>query len=76
MEEIEYNGYKIISESYQDEETGKWVPSAVVLPTSESSPNSEMPMSWEREFDTRQEAEDFATEGAQFYIDNLDKHAS
>ncbi|MEX0877454.1 MAG: hypothetical protein WDZ40_01160 [Candidatus Spechtbacterales bacterium] len=68
-EEIEYKGYKITSQSYQDDESGKWVPSVLIVPMDEAQ-NSEMPMSWEREFDEQAEADDFALEGAQFYVDS------
>lgn len=69
-EEIEYKGYNIATDSYKDDESGLWVPRALITPTPESSQNSEMPMSWEREFETQQEADDFALEGAQFYVDS------
>lgn len=57
-----------MANSYQDDETGKWIPYADIAPIDES-PNDPLPMSWEREFDTQQEADDFALDGAQFYID-------
>lgn len=69
MEEISHKGYKIVTESYEDDETGKWVPRALITPLDEAA-NSEMPMNWEREFDTQLQADDFALEGAQLYIDN------
>lgn len=72
-EQIDYRGYKITAESYQDDETGKWVPRAVIESLGIGSgevPLDQMPMSWEQEFDTARQAEDYALDGAKFYIDS------
>ncbi|MEX0869905.1 MAG: hypothetical protein WDZ39_00560 [Candidatus Spechtbacterales bacterium] len=69
-EELDYKGYKITANSYKDEESGLWVPRASVTSIDEAQ-ISEMPLSWEREFDTGQQADDFALESAQIHIDTL-----
>lgn len=66
-EEIEFRGYRIAANSYQDDENGKWIPHADIMPLDESQ-NDPMPMSWEREFSTQLEADDYALESAQLYI--------
>lgn len=68
-EEIEYKGYRLQARSYRDQESQKWVPYIVLTPIDEAQ-TSEMPMSWECEFDSQLEADDYALDGAQFYIDN------
>ncbi|MDX1535935.1 MAG: hypothetical protein R3346_04210 [Candidatus Spechtbacterales bacterium] len=68
MQEEKYNDYTIQSNAYQDEETDKWVPQAKILRADQNE--EEYPLTWEREFDTREEAESFAMQSAQFYIEN------
>lgn len=68
-QEIKFRGYDIRAESYQDDDTNKWIPHVIISPVDET-PNNELPMSWEREFDTQEEADSFALDGAEFYIDN------
>jgi len=69
-EKIEYKGYKIVADSYQDSEVNLWVPRAMIFPMDEAQ-NTEMPMSWAREFETQLKADDFALEGARLYIDEF-----
>lgn len=68
-QEIIFRGYKIEAKSYMDDNTDKWIPYAIITPVDEAQ-NKEMPMSWQREFDTLQGADDFALDGAEFYIAN------
>jgi hypothetical protein len=66
-EEIEFRGYRITANSYQDDMSGKWIPYADIMPIADT-PNDPLPMSWEREFDTQLEADDYALESAELYI--------
>ena len=70
-EEITYRGYKIIGESYQNDE-GKWIPKARIIPETDSMNEEEGPMEWPELFNTQTEADDFALDGAQLYIDEND----
>ena len=69
MQEIMFRGYNLKAESYKDDETEQWIP-YVIISSVDESPNKEMPMSWEREFETQEEADSFALDGAEFYIGN------
>lgn len=69
MQEINYRGYNLKTDSYLDDETEKWVPRVFITPV-DATPIKEMPLTWNKEFDNLQGADDFALEGAQFYIDN------
>lgn len=69
MQEIMFRGYNLRAESYEDDDTGRWIPH-VIISSVDESPNKEMPMSWEREFETQEEADSFALDGAEFYIAN------
>lgn len=71
MQEEQYNEYLIEGTAYQDEDTERWVPQATIKQVrEEGGPRENYPLTWEREFDTREEAEAFAVQSAQFYIDN------
>lgn len=70
MQEEQYNDYIIKGEAYKDEDTSKWIAHATILRTGqESGREEEYPLTWEREFDSREEAESFAVQSAQFYIE-------
>jgi hypothetical protein len=66
--EIFHRGYKIEADSYQNE-SAKWVPCSKITAVDESPEEPISPLSWQREFETQQEADDFAISGAQLYID-------
>ena len=68
-QEITYRGYHIITNVYQDQDTGKWVPRANIMAMYESKNFEETPMTWVEEFDTQEEAENFVLDGIEFYID-------
>lgn len=68
-ETIFHREYKIIADSYQDE-NGKWAPQARIVPWHHEAVNiEESALRWPQEFDTMEEADDFALDGAEFYID-------
>ena len=71
MQTIDHKGYKIEALSYPSDE-GKWIPYAKVTPIKGSASQNveEAPLTWEREFGTQIEADDFALQGAQLYIDS------
>lgn len=69
MQELVYRGYRVETKVYQNKETGKWVPRVSVSAVSESKNFEETPVTWEREFNTREEAENFVLDGIEFYID-------
>lgn len=70
MQEEQYNDYLIKGDAYQNEESKGWVPRAVILRQGqESGREEEFPLTWEREFETQEEAESFALQSAQFYIE-------
>ncbi len=66
--EILHRGYRIIAESYKGDK-GKWIPRARIVPEQEAMNPEERPFSWPRTFDTEQDADDFALQAAQLYID-------
>lgn len=67
-QEIIYRGYRITTNVYQNQDTGKWVPRASIVAIDEAKNFEETPMTWEREFDTQEEAENFVLDGMEFYI--------
>ena len=67
--ELIHRNYKIEADSYLDENTKKWVPRATVISLDRNKPE-QRPLAWQREFDGQTEADSFALQGAQFYIDN------
>lgn len=69
MQEMDYRGYHIETKVYKDHETGKWVPRVTISATDEAKNFEETPVTWEEEFDTQEEAENFALDGIEFYID-------
>jgi hypothetical protein len=69
MEEFNYRGYTIQAQSYKNE-NGKWTPQAkVVHPKRGNTHLDKAPLTWSREFETQQQADDFAITGAQMYLD-------
>ncbi|OGZ57661.1 MAG: hypothetical protein A3F94_01270 [Candidatus Spechtbacteria bacterium RIFCSPLOWO2_12_FULL_38_22] len=68
-QQITYRGYKIETKVYQDKDTGKWVPRVAISALDEARNFEETPVTWEEEFDTQEEAENFALDGIEFYID-------
>ncbi len=63
-----YQGYYIEPDSCQDEK-GRWVPRASIYPT-KGQPSKEIaPLVWQKVFDNKREADDFALQGAELYID-------
>jgi len=68
-QKIVYRGYRIETKVYQDKNTKKWVPRVSIVALDESKNFEETPVSWEEEFDTKEEAENFALDGIEFYID-------
>ncbi|MEX2008351.1 MAG: hypothetical protein WD850_02610 [Candidatus Spechtbacterales bacterium] len=71
MQEIEYQGYRITAEAYQDPGTGKWVPRAFLHADEEGDPltqDANQPLTWMNTFGTQEEAEDYALESAQLRI--------
>ncbi len=71
MERLEYRGYNITADSYQDKETGMWVARAFIHPLDEAMNEEDGPITWEKEFETKQQADDFAADGAQYYVDSF-----
>lgn len=70
MQEEQYNDYIIRGDAYKDDDTNKWVARAIIVKgEQDSGREEEYPLTWEREFDTREEAENFAMQSAQFYIE-------
>ncbi len=67
-QEIFHRGYKIIAESYQNDR-GKWIARARIVPVDEAMVTEERPLNWPQEFENQQKADDFALQGAQLYID-------
>lgn len=68
-EEITFRGYKIQASSFQNND-GKWVPQAAIIPIDEAANQEEAPLTFERDFDTQLEADDYALDSAQLYIDS------
>ena len=68
-QEMSYRGYKVETKVYQDKETQKWVPRVAIVAVDEAKNFEETPITWEEEFDTQEEAENFALDGIEFYID-------
>lgn len=68
MQEISYRGYKIIADSFPEED-GKWTPKAIIEPLDESSLREEGPLVWTEKFDSQEEADNFALQSAEFHID-------
>lgn len=69
MQEIRHRGYLIRAHSYQ-KSNGKWAPKAEILSLDESQVQIAPPLEWQNEFENQTQADDYALEGAQFYIDN------
>ena len=67
-QEIIYRGYRVTTSVYQDKDTGKWVPRANIVAIDEAKNFEETPMTWQKEFDTQVEAENFVLDGVEFYI--------
>jgi hypothetical protein len=68
MQEISYRGYKIIADSFVQED-GKWTPKATIEPLDESPLRDEGPLVWTEKFDSQEEADSFALQSAEFHID-------
>ena len=68
-QEVTYRGYKIETKVYEDKDTCKWVPPVAITAVDEAKNFEETPVTWEEEFDTQEEAENFALDGIEFYID-------
>lgn len=68
-QEIFHRGYRIIAESYKSD-TGKWIPKARIIPVDEAMAMEERPLNWPQEFETKLQADSFALDGAQLYIDS------
>lgn len=69
MEDFNYRGFHIQGQSFKNENE-KWVPQAKIIhPDGETVHPEEAPLTWSREFETEQEANDFALDSAQVYID-------
>ena len=69
MADIEYRGYSIQANSYKDDE-GKWIPQVLITPPKGIAQEMNEPLTWERKFDTKEEADSFALDGGEFYINN------
>ncbi len=67
-QEIFHKGYQIAGEGHQNEQ-GKWIPRAKIMPQDETITQEARNLEWPKEFDSQLEAEDFALTGAQLYID-------
>lgn len=65
-EGITHREYNIKSASYQDS-TGKWIPQALI---SSGEKKPEEPLTWNKKFDSKAKADDFALQGAILYIDS------
>jgi hypothetical protein len=69
MQAIKYNEYTIIGTAFKADD-GKWVGQAELRPVTGNPIEIQEPLVFDHErFDTKQEAEDFAMDGAQFFID-------
>jgi len=69
MQKIVYNEYKIRATAFQDEQ-GKWIGQAVVEPLGEERIRVQNPIVFDNErFNNPTDAEDFALDGVQFFID-------
>ena len=72
MQQINYNNFIIRATAFQDD-TGRWIGQASILPMRGEMDATRIkdPMVFDNEvFDSQMEAEDFALDGAQFFIDN------
>lgn len=69
MQQIRHRGYQITATSFQNDRE-RWVPRATIVPIDETANREESPFTWARDFATQEEADNFALEGAQLYIDS------
>lgn len=65
---IFHRGYVIVANSYCNDR-GEWVPRASLKPKDDELNREEMPLHWNHTFTTRLEADDFALEAAELYLD-------
>ncbi len=67
---ITYHEYFIESASYKGAHD-KWVPQAKIYPVEKGKPSLDFPLlTWQKEFNSQQQADDFAISSAQIFIDN------
>ncbi len=75
MQVIDYDDYRIIATAFNNEE-GKWIGQAELQSNKSSSVPIQTPIIFDNElFNSEQEAEDFALDGAQFFIDTQLKNS-
>ena len=69
MQEMQYRGYKIVSEALRLEDE-KWIGKATILPLLDTQNTEESALVFDNEeFDSSIDAESFALDSAEFYID-------
>jgi hypothetical protein len=69
MQSIHYNEYTIIATAFKNED-GKWIGQAKLKQTTHNPVGIQTPLVFDNEqFTSKQKAEDFALESAQFFID-------
>ncbi len=69
MQAIRHNEYTIIATAFMGDDD-KWIGEAELISTKDNPINVQNPIVFDNgTFDSREEAEDFAMHGAQFFID-------
>ncbi|MBX4200762.1 hypothetical protein KW786_01395 [Candidatus Parcubacteria bacterium] len=69
MQSINYNGYTIIATAFKNEDD-KWIGQARLRQAASNPIGVQTPLVFDNEqFTSKQKAEDFALDGAQFFID-------
>ncbi len=66
---VEYQGYEIIGDSYMNE-NGKWTAQAKINAVDSGAKRPDYPiLCWQEEFESEQQANEYAAQSAQIYID-------